>query len=98
VQFLTSTIAYRAQIEPRKAVLVDAGGYRERRETRLRDVARRSADRAMRSSEPVSLEPMTAAERKLIHLHLKDEPGVETRSEGEEPNRFVVVVPAGDRG
>jgi spoIIIJ-associated protein len=96
VQYLTAAIAYRAQDEPRKAVLVDAGGYRERREERLRDLAQRSAARAVRSGESVALEPMASIERKLVHLHLKDVPGVETRSEGEEPNRFVVVLPAGE--
>jgi spoIIIJ-associated protein len=96
VQYLAAAIAYRAQDEPRKAVLVDAGGYRERREERLRDLAQRSAARAVRSGESVALEPMVSIERKLVHLHLKDVPGVETRSEGEEPNRFVVVLPAGE--
>jgi spoIIIJ-associated protein len=96
VQYLTAAIAYRAQDEPRKVVLVDAGGYRERREERLRDLAQRSAARAVRSGESVALEPMASIERKLVHLHLKDVPGVETRSEGEEPNRFVVVLPAGE--
>jgi spoIIIJ-associated protein len=96
VQYLTAAIAYRAQDEPRKAVLVDAGGYRERREERLRDLAQRSAARAVRSGESVALEPMASIERKFVHLHLKDVPGVETRSEGEEPNRFVVVLPAGE--
>jgi spoIIIJ-associated protein len=96
VQYLAAAIAYRAQDEPRKDVLVDAGGYRERRDARLRDLAQRSAARAVRSGESVALEPMGSVERKLVHLHLKDVPGVETRSEGEEPNRFVVVLPAGE--
>jgi spoIIIJ-associated protein len=96
LQYLTAAVAYRAQGEPRKTVAVDAGGYRERRETRLREVAESSAARARRSGEEVALEPMAPGERKLVHLSLKDTPGVETRSEGEEPNRFVVVVPTSD--
>jgi spoIIIJ-associated protein len=96
VQYVTAAVGYRVQDEPRKAVLVDAGGYRERREARLREIAQRSAARARQSGETVSLEPMASLERKLIHLHLKDMRGVETRSEGEEPNRFVVVVPTGE--
>jgi spoIIIJ-associated protein len=96
VQYLTAAIAYRVQGEPRKTVLVDAGGYRERREARLKEIAKRSATRAVRSGDAVELEPMASGERKLIHLYLKDVPGVETRSEGEEPNRFVVVFPASE--
>ena len=96
VQYLAAAVGYRAQVEPRKTIVVDAGGYRERREARLREIAERSAARARRSGEVVTLEPMVAGERKLVHLHLKDAPGVETRSEGEEPYRFVAVVPTGD--
>jgi spoIIIJ-associated protein len=96
LQYLTSAVAYRAQEEPRKTVTVDAGGYRQRRESRLRELAESSAARARRSGEEVALEPMAPGERKLLHLSLKDTPGIETRSEGEEPNRFVVVVPIGD--
>jgi spoIIIJ-associated protein len=96
LQYLTAAVAYRAQDEPRKTVTVDAGGYRERRRSRLRELAESSASRARRSGEEVALEPMAPGERKLVHLSLKDAPGIETRSEGEEPNRFVVVVPTGD--
>ena len=46
------------------------------------------------NGNPVSLEPMTSVERKIVHLHLKDVEGVETRSEGDEPNRHIVVSPA----
>jgi spoIIIJ-associated protein len=76
-----------------KPVTVDAAGYRERRRQTLEGIAMRSAARAARG-ERVSLEPMTAVERKVVHERLKDVPGVETASEGTEPNRYVVVLPA----
>jgi spoIIIJ-associated protein len=72
---------------------VDAAGYRARREATLATLARRSAERALSSGQAVDLEPMTAVERKVVHVFLKDFPGVATRSEGTEPNRFVVIEP-----
>ena len=74
-------------------VIVDAAGYRARRAATLDTLARQSAQRASATGGRVELEPMTAVERKIIHEALKDDPEVETASEGMEPNRFVVVVP-----
>jgi spoIIIJ-associated protein len=76
-------------------VAVDAAGYRDRRESRLVDLAERSAAQVRRSGRMVSLEPMSSAERKIVHLHLKGAEGIETHSEGDEPNRHVVITPAG---
>jgi spoIIIJ-associated protein len=76
-----------------KPVTVDAAGYRERRRATLEAIAVRGAERAA-AGERVLLEPMTAVERKIVHERLKDVPGVETSSEGTEPNRYVVVLPA----
>ena len=75
----------------RKDVVVDAAGYRDRRRATLETIAVRSAQQALREGR-VELEPMTAIERKIVHLRLKEFPGVETSSEGAEPNRFVVVT------
>jgi spoIIIJ-associated protein len=75
-------------------IVVDAAGYRARRSAALEGVARRSAQRAAATGEPVELDPMTAVERKIVHEALKDDPEVETQSEGTEPNRYVVVVPS----
>jgi spoIIIJ-associated protein len=94
IQYLANTIAHRADPEGHKEVVVDAAGYRERRRAILEEIAVRSAERALAGSTPVELEPMTAVERKVVHLRLKEFPGVETTSEGAEPNRFVVVSPA----
>jgi spoIIIJ-associated protein len=95
IQYLANAIAFRRDQEGRKEVVVDAAGYRARRRATLETLAVRSAERALRDGEPVELDPMTAIERKVVHLRLKDFPGVETTSEGTEPNRFVVVLPAG---
>jgi spoIIIJ-associated protein len=95
VQYVVSAITHRVQGEHGKPVEVDAGGYRERRRARLIASARRAADRALATGRSVALEPMTAAERKIVHTELQDLHGVETNSEGDEPQRYVVVFPAG---
>jgi spoIIIJ-associated protein len=77
--------------EERKDVVVDAAGYRERRQRTLEGIAFRAAEEALRSQLRVELEPMTPAERRLVHECLKEYGGVETASEGDEPNRYVVV-------
>jgi spoIIIJ-associated protein len=76
------------------SVVVDAAGYRARREATLASLATNAAEQALRSGERVELDPMTAVERKIVHLSLQDYAGVETASEGTEPNRFVVVFPS----
>jgi len=93
IQYLMNAIAHRRGDEMRKEVVVDTAGYRERRRATLEALALRSAEQALASRWPVELEPMTAVERKVVHLALKERRGVETRSEGMEPNRYVVVVP-----
>lgn len=77
----------------RRQVVVDAEGYRVRRESILRALAERTATRVARDNAAVTLKPMSAAERKVIHVYLKDHPRVETVSEGNEPFRAVVVSP-----
>lgn len=95
IQYLLNAIAHRHGDDPRREVIVDAAGYRERRRATLESMALRTAEQVRATGAPVELEPMTAVERKVVHLVLKEHDGVETRSEGTEPNRFVVVVPAG---
>jgi spoIIIJ-associated protein len=94
IQYLANAIVWRNRSDERKPVVVDAAGYRARRQASLDSLATRSAEQAVSSGEPVELEPMTAVERKVVHVCLQDYPGVSTRSEGTEPNRFVVVDPA----
>ena len=92
VQYLVNAILVRRM--PGTPAIVDAAGYRARREASLSALARRAADDALRRGDRVALEPMTAVERKIVHVELKDAEGVETTSEGTEPNRFVVVFPS----
>jgi spoIIIJ-associated protein len=91
IHYLVNAVAYRTYGDGRKDVVVDAAGYRERRRETLESLAMRSAERAKASAEPVELEPMTSIERRIVHVRLQDEPGVTTRSEGDEPYRYVVV-------
>jgi spoIIIJ-associated protein len=93
IQYLANAVVWRGRGDERKPVVVDAAGYRARREETLTSIATRSAERAVASGRSVDLESMTAVERKVVHVALKDFPGVVTRSEGTEPNRFVVIDP-----
>ena len=93
IQYLANAAMYRGRAEERKDVVVDAAGYRGRRRASLEALAVRSAERALADAEAVELEPMTAIERKVVHVRLKEFDGVETSSEGTEPNRFVVITP-----
>ncbi len=74
-------------------VQIDADGYRERRAQLLRSDADEAADEAVRDGRPVELEPMPASERRIVHEHLRERGGVETHSEGDEPDRYLVVAP-----
>jgi spoIIIJ-associated protein len=91
IQYLANAIA-RAQGGSHE-VVVDAAGYRARRTAALEGIARRTAQRVSATGRRAELEPMTPVERKIVHESLKDDPGVETVSEGSEPNRYVVVLP-----
>jgi spoIIIJ-associated protein len=74
-------------------VVIDAEGYRARRAEALHRLADQAADDARRQGRPVALDVMTASERKLVHEYLRDRGDVETYSEGEEPDRHLVVAP-----
>jgi hypothetical protein len=78
-------------------VVVDAGGYRARRGDSLQQMALDAAARAKRDRRSVRLEPMPAHERRLVHMALQNDGTISTTSEGREPLRHVVVVPAGAR-
>jgi spoIIIJ-associated protein len=94
IQYLANVIAWREHGDERKDVVVDAAGYRERRRETLEALADRTAEHVKSSGGPAELEPMSSIERRIIHLRLKDAAGVSTRSEGEEPYRYVVVDPS----
>lgn len=92
LQLLAYQAAFRGQRE-RKRVVVDAGGYRERRRETLIARADRAAEQALDGNRPVELDPMSAQERRVVHERLKERSGVETYSEGDDPHRCVVVAP-----
>jgi spoIIIJ-associated protein len=93
IQYVANAVMFRRHQDERKEVVVDAAGYRARRRASLEALAVRSAERALSNGEPVELEPMSAVERKVVHIRLKEFDGVETTSEGTEPNRFIVIHP-----
>ena len=92
LQALVSAITSR-QLGFRHPIIVDVEGYRHRRRQKIEDIARRAADRAARQHAAVRLRPMTAYERRVVHVALRDDQRVSTGSEGEDPFRLVVVSP-----
>ena len=95
IQHLAYRIAFHGEGE-RRPLTVDAAGYRARRAAALHAVADQAAETAVRERRPVSLEPMGAQERKVVHEYLKTRFDVETYSEGQEPARRLVVAPLSD--
>ena len=93
VQHLAQRIAGARGGTDGRRIVIDAEGYRERRETMLQRQADHAVDDALRTGRPVALDAMTASERRLVHEYLRDHGGVETYSEGDEPNRQLVVAP-----
>lgn len=94
VQHLATRIVQRdAGDGDRVRVTIDAAGWRERRQEALEEEADEAAERAIEDERPVSLEPMSAAERRIVHQRLRDREDVETHSEGDEPRRYLVVSP-----
>ena len=75
-------------------IQIDADGYRERRAELLCDDADEAADEALRTGRPIVFDPLPSWERRIVHEHLRDNADVETHSEGDEPDRYVVVSPA----
>src|SRR4051794_35845450 len=92
LQHLAFRAAFRG-LADRKQVTIDAAGYRERREAALHRMADRAVAEALKFERPLELEPMRAPERKLVHLYLRERTEVDTHSEGDEPDRRLVVSP-----
>jgi spoIIIJ-associated protein len=92
VQLLCYRAAFRG-LQERKRVVVDAAGYRERRRLAIERQADRAAERALQTGKEIELEPMSPTERRVVHQHLKDRAGLETFSEGDDPERCVIVAP-----
>jgi len=92
LQYIVNLIVSK-QMERWVQVIVDVEGYRSRRERQIRQMASRMADQAIKSGKRQILEPMNAAERRLVHLELRDYPDVVTQSIGEDPARKVTISP-----
>ena len=95
VQHLAQRIVFPGGPSPVR-ISIDADGYRERRAEVLRAEADDAAEESLRSGRPVELDAMPPSERRIVHEYLRDRGGVETHSEGDEPERYLVVSPAGD--
>ncbi len=94
VQHLAQRIVFREGPSPVR-VVIDADGYRQRRAETLQADAEEAAREAVHTGSPVELEPMPAAERRIVHELLRELGGVETHSEGDEPERRLIVSPLG---
>lgn len=95
VQHLAQRVVMKDQDReaPRRRIVVDAAGYRARRAEALHGQAADAADEAVRYGRPVALDAMSATERRIVHEYLRDRDDVETHSEGDEPDRHLVVTP-----
>lgn len=92
---IINAVVNRAGDDPIR-VNVDVGGYKRRRDERLIRTARSIADQVRKLGEPVDMEPMTAAERRVVHMAVADDPDVRSESAGEGRDRRVVIHPAYD--
>lgn len=93
LQYLTNLAANQERSEQRVRIIIDVEGYRARRTETLQKLANRLADRAVRIRQEIKLEPMNRHERKIIHMALQDHHRVTTYSAGEEPYRYIIIVP-----
>ncbi len=93
LQYLANIIYFRNFNQKKGRVLLDVENYRQKRASTLEQLAQNLAQKAERTGQEVVLEPMTPQERRIIHLALKDHGGVVTSSQGEEPNRKVIISP-----
>jgi spoIIIJ-associated protein len=78
---------------PKKPIVVDADGYRERHAERLRAIAVRMADKVIENQRAMAMDPMSPHDRRIMHMALADKAGVTTRSEGEGDDRHMLIVP-----
>lgn len=92
IQYLTSRVAHKAG-EERKHVQVDAEGYRARHEDQLAQMAKRLAQRVAQEGKVITFDPMSARDRRIVHMALKEMTGVRTESNGEGPDRRVQIIP-----
>ena len=94
LQFVVNRIINRGEDDGEQVVVLDAGGYRERRRQALQELAKRLASRALEERKAVRLSPMSAHDRRIFHMTLKEIAGVETRSEGDGLYRNLLIIPS----
>jgi spoIIIJ-associated protein len=93
LQLIVAIMANRQLLpDARRRVILDAEGYRARRDRSLQSMARDAAQRAKRSGRPVTLSSLNPRERRVVHVALADDPSVTTRSEGDDPDRSIIVT------
>ncbi len=90
LQYLTNLAVNKGE-STYKNIIIDIENYRERRREALENLANNLSKKVLRTNKPVTLEPMSAYERRIIHMTLQNHPKVKTSSEGREPNRYVVI-------
>lgn len=95
VQYLSNIITFRG-LDDRKRVVIDAEDYRDRRVEVLESMADRGASEVLKGKNDYELKPMSAAERRIVHMYLQDRDGIETFSEGREPFRRVIITRSGN--
>ncbi len=98
LQYLVNVVGNQDEKGKYTKFIVDAGGYRARHKENIERIAERARQRAIKLKKPVTLEAMTAADRKVVHTYLQDRGGVTTSSEGTDPNRRVVITPLVESG
>jgi len=94
LQDLTRAVVQRQCPSRTDRILVDVAGYRERRSAALKRFSVQIAEEVLASGQEKALEPMSPADRKAVHDAINEMSGVQTRSEGEDPNRHIVIAPA----
>ncbi len=92
VQYLTTRVVHKPG-EPRKHVAVDAEGYRARHEDQLAEMAVKLGERVAKEGKVITFDPMNARDRRIVHMALKEVPGVRTESHGEGQDRRVQIIP-----
>ena len=94
LQHLVSKVVYRERAgEKGKPIVVDSGGYREKHVQRLQSLAQRMGEKALATQAIVELSPMSAHDRRIVHMAIAEIPGLSSRSEGEGDDRHILVVP-----
>jgi spoIIIJ-associated protein len=94
IQYLTMRVVHRQGGARRRHVSVDAEGYRARHEDQLGQMARRLAQRVAAEGKVITFDPMSARDRRVVHMALREIKGVRTESTGEEPERRIQIIPA----